>query len=98
LLWDKANVLHHVVDNIVNILRECEEKDIPFQPGLLLRQLDARFKSPLLQSIITGLEGFSNDDIDYSHGYQYSTEIICYDFKEQAWDLIQDIDLWGNFG
>ncbi len=41
--------------------------------------------------------GFSSNDINYSHGYQDSAEIICYDFKEQAMDLIQDhIDLWGN--
>jgi len=58
--------------------------------------LDDRFKHPLPQSIITGLEGISNDDIDYSCGYHNSAEIICYDFKEQALDLIQDIDLWGN--
>ena len=38
----------------------------------------------------------SNDDIAYSHGYWDSAEIICYDFKEQALDLIQDTDLWGN--
>jgi len=101
-ICDKANVPHHVVDDIVNLLRECDEKDIKFQPGLLttrkyfLKHLDDRFKSPLPQSIITGLEGISNDDIAYSHGYWDSAEIICYDFKEQALDLIQDIDLWGN--
>ena len=59
-----------------------------FQPSLLRIHLDERFKCPLLQSIITRLEGLSNDDIDYSYGYD-SAEIICYDFK----DLIQDIDL-----
>ena len=58
--------------------------------------MDEGFKSPLPQLIITGLEGISNDDIDYSCGYCDNAEIICYDFKEQALDLIQDIDLWGN--
>jgi len=47
-----------------------------------------------LQSIITRLEGLSNDDIDYSYGYQDIAEIIFYDFKEQTLDLIQDTDLW----
>ncbi len=42
------------------------------------------------------LEGISTDDIAYSCGYWDSAEIICYDFKEHALDLIQDIDLWGN--
>ncbi len=46
--------------------------------------------------LVTGLEGFSSNDINYSCGFQDSAEIICYDFKEQAIDLIQDIDLWGN--
>jgi len=50
----------------------------------------------LPQSIITGLEGTSNDDINYARGFWDNAEIICYDFKEQALDLIQDIDLWGN--
>ena len=30
------------------------------------------------------------------HTFSFVGEIICYDFKEQAMDLIQDIDLWGN--
>jgi len=34
--------------------------------------------------------------MNYSRGLRDCAEIICYDFKEQAMDLIQDIDLWGN--
>jgi len=101
-ICDKANVPHHVVDDIVNLLRECEEKEIKFQASQLktrryfLKHLEERFKSPQPQSLVTGLEGFSNNDINYSRGLRDSAEIICYDFKEQAMDLIQDIDLWGN--
>jgi len=32
---------------------------------------------------------------EYSCGYRDTAEIICYDFKEVAFDLIQDINLWG---
>jgi len=39
--------------------------------------------------------GVSNDDIDYSCGYWDSAEIICYDFREHALDLIQHTDLFG---
>jgi len=34
-ICDKANVPHHVVDDIVNLLRECEEKEIKFQASQL---------------------------------------------------------------
>jgi len=62
-----------------------------------LKHLDEwLFKSPQPQSLVTGWEGFSSNDINYSCGLRNSAEIICYDFKEQAMDLIQDIDLWGN--
>ena len=33
---------------------------------------------------------------EYSHGYYDTAEIICSDFQEVAFDLIQDINLWGN--
>jgi len=101
-ICEAANVPHHVVDDIVNLLRECDEKDIKFKPEKLnlrkhfLSHLEDRFKSPLPLSIVTGLEGFSTNDIEYSHGYHDTAEIICYDFKEVAFDLIQDINLWGN--
>jgi len=102
IICKKDNVPHHVIDDIVNLLRECDEKDINFQPGLLttrkcfLKHLDDRFKSLLPQSIVTGLEGLSNDDINYAHGFWDSAEKICYDFKEQALDFIQNIELWEN--
>jgi len=38
------------------------------------------------------LEGFSSNDILYSD----SAEIIWYDFKDQAMDLINDVNIWGN--
>ena len=101
-ICDKAYVPHHVVDDTVNLLRECEEKDIKFQASQLntrryfLKHLDEWFKSPQPQLLVTGLEGFSSNDINYSCGFWDSAEIICYDFKEQVMDLIKDIDLWGN--
>jgi len=61
-----------------------------------LKHLEKRFKSPIPQSIVVGLEGFSRNDITYSRGYRDSAEIIWYDFKEQALDLIHDVDIWGN--
>jgi len=70
-ICDKANVPHHVVDDIVNLLRECEEKDIKFQACQLhtrryfLKHLDEQFKSPQPQLLVTGLEGFSSNDINY---------------------------------
>jgi len=51
-ICDKANVPHHVVDDIVNLLSECEDKDINFQTSKLhtrryfLKHLDEQFKSP----------------------------------------------------
>jgi len=82
-ICEAANVPHHLVDDIVNVLRECDEKDIQFKPeNLDLRQhflchLEDRFKSPLPLSIVTSLEGFSTNDIEYSHGYCDIVEIIC---------------------
>jgi len=80
------------------------KKKIKFQPGHLGTRryfqrhfLDERFECPFPQSIITALESFSSDDIDNSFRYcDTAEEIICYDFKEQALDLIQYIDLWEN--
>jgi len=33
--------------------------------------------------LVTGLEGFSSNEIDYACGYQDTAKIICYDFKEE---------------
>jgi len=61
-----------------------------------LKHLSNCFKSPIPQSIIVGLEGFSSNDLKYSRDIRDSAEIIWYDFKEQALDLIHDIGIWGN--
>jgi len=45
---------------------------------------------------VVGLEGFSSNDILYSRSYRDSSEIIWYNFKEQAMDLINDVNIWGN--
>jgi len=62
----------------------------------ILKHLENWFKSPIPQSIVIGLEGFSSNDIHYSREFRDSAEIIYYDFKEQALDLIHDIGIWGN--
>jgi len=61
-----------------------------------LKHLENRFKNPIPQSIVIGLEGFSSNDIEYQRSFRDSAEIIWYDFKEQALDLIHDISIWGN--
>jgi len=58
--------------------------------------LEKRFISPVPQSIVVGLEGFSSNDILYSRSYRDSAEIIWYDFQKQAMDLINDVSIWGN--
>jgi len=73
-LCDKANVPHHIVDDIVDLLRECQRNEIYIQPEQLrkrvhfLKHLESRFKSPIPQSIVIGLEGFSSNDIQYNRG------------------------------
>jgi len=61
-----------------------------------LKHLEKWFKSTVPQSIVIGLEGFSTNDIKYSQKLRDSAEIVWYDFKEQALDLIHDINIWGN--
>jgi len=51
-------------------------------------------QSPIPQSIIVGLEGFSSNDLNYNREMRDSAEIIWYDFKEQALDLIHDIGIY----
>jgi len=101
-ICDKANVPHHIVDDIVDLLRECQSNEIDVQPEQLrkrvhfLKHLENRFKSPIPQSIVIGLEGFSSNDIEYNRGLRDTAEIIWYDFMEQALDLIHDIKIWSN--
>ena len=61
-----------------------------------MKHLEKRFISPVPQSIVVGLEGFSSNDILYSRSYRDSAEIIWYDFQKQAMDLINDVSIWGN--
>jgi len=42
------------------------------------------------------MEGFSSNDLEYSWGYRDKAEIIWYDFKEQALDLIHYIEISSN--
>jgi len=73
LCWicDKANFPHHIVDDIVNLLRKCKKKDLSIEPEYLLQRvhfikhLEKWFKSPIPQSMVIGLEGFSSNDIEY---------------------------------
>ena len=101
-ICDKANVPHHIVDDVVDLLRDCKKNNVNVQPELLkkrehfLKHLSNRFKNPIPQSIIVGLEGFSSNDLKYSRDIRDSAEINWYDFKEQALDLIHDIGIWGN--
>jgi len=101
-LCDKANVPHHIVDDIVDLLRECQRNEIYIQPEQLrkrvhfLKHLENHFKSPIPQSIVIGLEGFSSNDIQYNRGLWDTAEIIWYDFREQALDLIHDVKIWSN--
>jgi len=39
---------------------------------------------------------FSSNDVEYSRDFRDTAEIIWYDFKEQALDLIHDINIWGD--
>jgi len=81
-LCDKANVPHHIVDDIVDLLRECQRKEIDVQPEQLckrvhfLKHLENWFKSPIPQSIVIGLEGFSSNDIQHNRGLRDKAEII----------------------
>jgi len=60
------------------------------------KHLEKCFYSPVLQSIIAGLEGSSSNGILYSRNYRDSAETIWYDFKHQAMDLINNVNIWGN--
>jgi len=101
-IYDKANVPHHIVDDVIELLRECQINNMKIQPEKLvkcanfLNHLEKWFYSPFAQSVVVGLEGFSSNDILYSRSYRDSSEIIWYNFKEQAMDLINDVNIWGN--
>jgi len=59
--------------------------------------LDERLKSPLPQYIVTGLEGISWGDIDYPQDIQIQIKLfLMISRSKQAFNLIQDIDFWGN--
>jgi len=98
-IYDKANVPHHIVDDVIALLRECPINNIKIQPEKLLKRanflehFEKRFYSPIAQSVVVGLEGFSSNDILYSRSYRDSAEIIWYSFKEQAMDLINDVNI-----
>jgi len=68
-ICDRANVPHHIVDDIVDLLRESKTNNIVLDPEQLctrihfLKHLENCFKSSIPQSIIVGLEGFSSNDI-----------------------------------
>jgi len=102
-LCDKANGPHHIMDDIADLLRECQKNEIDVQPEQLhervhfLKHLENCFKSPIPQFIVIGLEGFSSNDIHYNRGLRATAEIIWYNFKDQALDLIYDIKNWSNF-
>jgi len=104
LCWicDKANIPDYIVDEIVNLMRECKKRNILVQPEYLLQRvhfikhLEKWFKSPSPQSMIVGLEGFSSNDKEYVRKFRDIAEIVWYDFKEQALDLIHDINIWGD--
>jgi len=101
-ICDKANVSHHIIDDIVDLLRECMHNNVKVQPELLrkrvhfIKHLENIFETPIPQSIVIGLEGFSSNDLEYSRDFRDCAEIIWYDFKEQALDLIHDINIWGD--
>jgi len=42
------------------------------------------------------LRGFFSNHLDNHRGFRDSAEIIWYDFKDQALELIHDISIWGN--
>jgi len=98
-ICDKANAPHHIVDDVVDLLRDCKKNNINIQPEQLrkrvhfLKHLANHFRNPIPQSIVVGLEGFSSNDLNYNREMRDSAEIIWYNFKEQALDLIHDIGL-----
>jgi len=101
-ICDKANVPHHVVDDVVDLLRECKINNMHLQPDKLLKwehflkHLEKGFYSPIPQSVVVQLEGFSSNGILYSNNYRDSVEIIWYDFKDKAMDSINDVNIWGT--
>jgi len=75
---------------------------VKVQPELLrkrvhfIKHLENRFKSPIPQSIVIGLERFSSNNLEYSRDFRDCAEIIWYNSEEQALDLIHDINIWGD--
>jgi len=73
-LCNKANVPHHIVDDIVALLRDCKRHNIDFHPEQLLtgvhflKHLESHLKSNIPQSIVIGMEDCSGNDLQYSRG------------------------------
>jgi len=61
-IWDKANVPHHILDDIVDLLRNTQRHNIDLEPEQLctrihfLKHLEKCFKSPIPQTIVIGLK------------------------------------------
>jgi len=70
-ICDKANVPHHVIDDIVSLLQECKINNIQLQPEKLLKRnnflkhLEKHFYSPVPQSVVVDLESFTSNDIHH---------------------------------
>ncbi len=68
-ICDKANVPHHIIDDIVDLMRECKINNMQIHPEKLLKQknflkhLEKKIISPVAQSIVVGLEEFSTNNI-----------------------------------
>jgi len=86
----------------VSLLHECKINNIQLQPEKLLKRnnflkhFEKCFYSPVPQSVVVDLESFSSNDIHHIRSFRNSAEIIWYDFKQQAMDLINDVSIWGN--
>jgi len=100
-IFYKVSMPHHIVDDVMDLLREFQIKNMQRQPEKLLKcsnflnHLEKHFYSPIAQSIAVGLESFWSIDVLYSGSYRDSAEILWYDFKEQAMDF-NDANIWGN--
>jgi len=79
------------VDEIVNLLRDCEEKDIKFQASQLitrryfLKHLDEQFKSPQPQLHVTGLEGFQVMTLIMHIDIEILLKLFAMNSKNRLW-------------
>ena len=100
-LCDRANVPLHLVDSIVDVFQEAAAIGLNLTANHIrtrqyfIQHLSRRFVTPTPHTIMVPIEALDQGN-DTSTTLMESIPLIRYDFLDQAKDLINDHELWGD--